>query len=401
MDNYNAALKIVKKLKKAGFNALFAGGCVRDMLLRKNPNDYDVATSARPEEVTKLFRRTIKVGAKFGVVIVLIGSEQVEVATFRVEGGYSDGRHPSYIDFADSRKDARRRDFTVNAMFYDPLEEKVVDYVHGREDLEKGIIKTVGEPNQRFGEDYLRMLRAVRFSVQLDFRIEENTRKAICEKADNISVISGERIAAELERILACPGRAKGVRQLLNTGLGQRIFPGFEGEKAMFGAKVLDTLTCTPDMGLGLACMFAGFSTDFAVKSCKALKLSTARSRKLQHLLEKRGQLLKPDVSLAELKLAAGDEYFEDLLALQTAIQKAGGESTSPLEKLKQRIAKLRGTELRPEPLLNGYELMELGVEEGRKIGELQSEMYTAQLNEEITTKKEAAEWIKNKLKSK
>lgn len=399
MDNYRAALKIVRKLKKAGFNALFAGGCVRDMLLGENPNDYDVATNARPEEVTRLFKRTIEVGAEFGVVIVLIGAEQVEVATFRIEGGYSDGRHPSYIDFADARKDAERRDFTVNAMFYDPLEEKVVDYVRGREDLEKGIIKTVGDPRQRFGEDYLRMLRAVRFSVQLDFEIEENTRKAVCEKAENISVISGERIAAEIERILACPGRSRGAEELISTGLGRVIFPGFEGEKAKFGAKVLEHLPRCPDMGLGLAGMFAGFDTDFAVKSCKVLKLSTKQSKKMKSLLEQRGKLLKAEMSLAELKLTASNEYFEDLFALQTALQKARGESTSPLHKLKQRIEELGNAELRPAPLLNGYELMELGVEEGRKIGELQSEMYTAQLNEEINTKAEAAEWIKNKLK--
>lgn len=399
MDNYRTALKIIKKLKQAGFNALFAGGCVRDMLLGEQPNDYDVATSAKPEQVIKLFKRTLKVGAEFGVVIVLIGKQQVEVATFRTEGGYADGRHPSYVDFADAQEDAERRDFTVNAMFYDPLNEKIVDYVHGGEDLEKKIIRTVGDPEHRFGEDYLRMLRAVRFSAQLDFEIEQNTYEIICEKADDITVISGERIAAELERMLACRGRAEGVEKFIATGLGKAIFPGFEEQKAMFGAKVLENLPCRPDMGLGLACVFAGFATEFAVKSCKVLKLSGYRSGKLQSLLKQRSKLLNPDMSLAELKLTAGDEFFEDLFSLQTAIQKARGKSVLPLQKLRERIEKLDSAELRPDPLLNGHELMELGIEEGKRLGELQRKMYIAQLNEEINSKEEATEWVKRELR--
>jgi hypothetical protein len=197
MTNRQAAVQIVKKLRGEGFQALLAGGCVRDMLLGRRPNDYDVATDAKPNDVIKLFRRTLKVGAKFGVVVVLIDKIQVEVATFRTESDYEDGRHPSKVRFTTAAEDAARRDFTINAMFYDPIAKKVIDYYKGQADLKNKIIRTVGDPVERFSEDYLRMLRAVRFSTQLGFSIEPRTQKAVCNQAENITKISGERIAAQ------------------------------------------------------------------------------------------------------------------------------------------------------------------------------------------------------------
>jgi tRNA nucleotidyltransferase/poly(A) polymerase len=396
MNNRKAAIKIVKKLRNAGFKTLFAGGCVRDMLLGIEANDYDVATNAKPDEVIELFKRTVRVGAKFGVVVVLIEKEQIEVATFRVEGGYSDGRHPSYVDFADAVEDAKRRDFTVNAMFYDPLNDEVIDYTSGREDLQNKIIRTVGNPDQRFGEDYLRMLRAVRFSAQLGFEIEESTWRGICKNAEKISLISGERIACELERLLAVRKNFEGVRKLIDSTLAGAIFPDFEGEKAEFGIEVLKNLSPEPDISTALAGVFSAFDTEFAVKSCRKLKLSGEQNKKLQSLLEQRGKLLNYDMSLAELKLAGGDEYFRDLFDFQTAIQKAKGESLSALEKLDERIKAMGDIALCPPPLLNGHDLMELGIEEGKSLGEIQSKMYIAQLNEEINSKKEAVQWIKN-----
>ncbi|UCG56267.1 MAG: CCA tRNA nucleotidyltransferase, partial [Phycisphaerales bacterium] len=232
MTSKQAAIQIVKQLKRNGFQALLAGGCVRDMLLGRRAKDYDVATDARPEDVMRLFRRTLKVGAKFGVVIVLIESRQVEVATFRSESGYTDGRHPDKVQFGGAAEDASRRDFTINGMFYDPAQNEVIDYVDGQADLKNKIVRTIGRPQERFGEDYLRMLRAVRFSTQLGFVIEPATWSAVCSNAARITGISGERIALELEGILVDPNRAAGATMLIESGLAEAIFPGLAAEQS-------------------------------------------------------------------------------------------------------------------------------------------------------------------------
>jgi len=231
MTNRQAAIRIIKRLRRNGFQALLAGGCVRDMLLGRAAKDYDVATNAHPKDVIKLFRHTLKVGAKFGVVIVLIEGGQVEVATFRTESGYVDGRRPAKVEFAGAAEDAGRRDFTINGMFYDPLKREVIDYVNGQADLKKELIRTIGKPKERFDEDYLRMLRAIRFSTQLRFVIEPATWSAISRKVKNITKISGERIAMELEAILINPNRSAGARMLIRSGLAETIFPGFTGEE--------------------------------------------------------------------------------------------------------------------------------------------------------------------------
>ncbi len=228
MTSKQAAIQIIRRLRKAGFEALLAGGCVRDMLCGKKPKDYDVVTGAKPAEVCRLFQRTIKVGAKFGVIIVLVDSHQIEVATFRTETGYSDGRRPDKVSFTSAKEDALRRDFTINGMFYDPLEKEVIDYVGGREDLKRKTIRAIGVPAERFGEDYLRMLRVVRFSAQLDFKVEKNTLNAVKKYSANIVKISGERIAMELESLFAASERKKSVKLLNETGLAKQIFPIFK-----------------------------------------------------------------------------------------------------------------------------------------------------------------------------
>jgi len=399
MANKHTAVKIVRRLRKAGFEALLAGGCVRDMLLKRRPSDYDVATSATPAEVVKLFRRTLKVGAKFGVVIVLLDGTQFEVATFRTESDYADGRHPSKVRFASAAEDAARRDFTVNSMFYDPLAKKVIDYYGGRADLNKRIIRTVGAPAERFREDYLRMLRAVRFSTQLDFSIEPQTKAAICEAAKNITKISGERIAAELEGILVSPNRAEGFRLLIKTGLAEFIFPGCSCEGAGFIIRLLANLPARIDFPLGLAALFAGFETAFALENCKLLKLSRNQNRHIRFLLDRRGKLLG-DLSLAELKLLLFEPYFEDLFSLQKAIQKASNRSIGPLVKLRARIRQLKGVELKPKPLLNGHDLMTLGAHPGPQLGQLTREMYIAQLEGQLKSPGQAHKWVTNWLQA-
>ena len=199
------ATEIVRRLHAAGHTAFWVGGCVRDYLLGREPGDYDVATSARPEQIKKLFKRTIAVGRKFGVMIVVEGDHQFQVATFRAEAAYRDGRHPEHVTFGDAMADARRRDFTVNGLFYDPVGEELHDWVGGEADLRARIIRTIGSPKERFAEDHLRLLRAVRLAGQLDFQIEPQTLAAIQIHAAKIQTISAEHIRNELIKLFNPP----------------------------------------------------------------------------------------------------------------------------------------------------------------------------------------------------
>lgn len=395
MNNKQTAIKIIKRLQSNGFQALLAGGCVRDMLLGRRANDYDVATDARPQDVIKLFKRTLKVGAKFGVVIVLIEGQQVEVATFRTETGYADGRHPAAVEFASAAEDASRRDFTINGMFCDPIGKKVIDYVEGQADLERKIMRTIGRAEERFAEDHLRMLRAIRFSTQLGFVIEAGTWSAICGNAENITKISGERIAIELEGILVSPRRAVGASMLIVSGLAEAIFEGFAGERAEFAVGVLSYLRKKVNFPLVLAGFFAGCDTEFALEKLEVLKPSRNQTKHVRFLLANRGELLDEKMSLAQLKKTLAEPYFGDLFELQRAIQKVkgGGEGMLPLIRLRRRIKALGNVELRPRPLLNGYDLMRLGAVAGPGLGQLSQEMYIAQLEGKLQTRQQAEGW--------
>ena len=197
------ATAIVRRLQSAGFSAFWVGGCVRDFLLGRAPGDYDIATSALPEQIERLFRHTVAVGRKFGVMVVIEGEEQFQVATFRAEADYRDGRRPEIIVFADARADAERRDFTVNGLFFDPIAEQLHDWVGGEADLRAKVIRTIGSPEERFAEDHLRMLRAVRFAAQLDFEIEPATFAALQVNAAKIKLISAERVRDELLKLFS------------------------------------------------------------------------------------------------------------------------------------------------------------------------------------------------------
>jgi poly(A) polymerase len=400
MTNKQAVIQIIRRLRKAGFQALLAGGCVRDMLLGKKPKDYDVVTDATPAEVCKIFRRTIKVGAKFGVIIILADSQQVEVATFRTETGYTDGRRPDKVSFTSAQQDALRRDFTINGMFYDPVQKKVIDYVGGQKDLKSKNLRTIGKADERFSEDYLRMLRAVRFAAQLDFEIEKNTLIAVKKYSGRITKISGERIAAELELLSATAGRKKGVKLLIKTGLAERIFPIFKNARtAELAVKVFDYLPEGIVFELAVAALFVACRTGDAMENLKILKLSRNQLKHIKFLLERRGYLLNGDMGLAHLKLIISEPYFEDLYSLQKAIQKADGKSLSALLTVRRRADALAGSQLRPKPLLNGHELIQLGAEPGPQVGHVGRELYIEQLSENITTKQQAINWVKNWLK--
>ena len=228
------AVYVVERLREGGYEALWAGGCVRDQLLNIKPKDYDVATDATPEQVIDLFgkRKTVPVGISFGVVMVLGPSKkcgQIEVATFRADGEYLDGRRPDSVEFCSAEEDAKRRDFTINGMFYDPTSDMVIDYVDGQNDLKSKTVRAIGDPWSRFSEDKLRMLRAARFASTFGFEIESETADAIVALASNLNQVSVERIAQELRRMLAASSRGQALRDLFQLGLLAEIFPSLDG----------------------------------------------------------------------------------------------------------------------------------------------------------------------------
>lgn len=227
MNPREFAIQVAQTLQNRGHQGLWAGGCVRDQLLGRQPKDYDVATNATPDQVREIFghRKTIAIGAAFGV-ITIIGSKStgnIEVATFRKDSGYSDGRRPDAVEFTDAREDAIRRDFTINGMFFDPIAKKIIDYVDGKADIECRIVRAIGDPHERIDEDKLRMLRAVRFAATYDFELEKETMAAIQQHASAIQIVSAERIGGELRRMLASSSRATAVELLQDSGLLKEI----------------------------------------------------------------------------------------------------------------------------------------------------------------------------------
>ena len=253
------AVHVVSRLRDAGYEALWAGGCVRDLLLNRIPGDYDIATSAHPETVRQVFgkRRTLAIGASFGVIVVLPEKKsagQIEVATFRSDGQYIDGRRPDSVIFSSAEEDAQRRDFTVNGMFYDPIDERVIDYVGGEQDLSKRVVRAIGDPVARMTEDKLRMLRAVRFTSTLGFELETETANAIRGMADQLPAVSAERIAQELRKMLTGPDPARAIQLADDVELLKAFLPELlPGEPLDRTLDMLRTLN-DPSFGLAQSC---------------------------------------------------------------------------------------------------------------------------------------------------
>src|SRR5262245_49847564 len=219
------AIEVIKELRRHGHEAYFVGGCVRDMVMKIEPADYDVATSAQPEQIVKIFPRTESIGAQFGVVLVIQKGHPFEVATFRSDEAYIDGRRPTGVVFTDAKQDVLRRDFTINGLLYDPLTREIIDYVNGRVDIEAKIVRAIGDPNARFEEDKLRVLRAIRFGARLGYTVEPANREAVRQMSPKIHQVSNERIRDELTRILTEGQAARGMRMLEESGLREQVLP--------------------------------------------------------------------------------------------------------------------------------------------------------------------------------
>ena len=421
------AVEVVKQLKEAGFNALWAGGCVRDHLLGKTPKDYDVATDATPNQVRKVFkaRKTLDVGASFGVIVV-VGSKKagsVEVATFRSDGSYSDGRRPDSVTFSSPEEDAQRRDFTINGMFFDPLEHKVLDFVGGERDISQGYVRAIGDPHDRMREDKLRMLRAVRFTAHLEFGLARATKAAVTEMASQIHVVSAERIAAELRRMLTDPHRHVAIELADEVGLLREILPEVVVQKSAAVSHEPDDSSSTdegprpkaavsfnlspqlsalrllqqPSFELAFAVLLLGVSNVEVI--CRRLKLSNDELDRTAWLVRNQNALRDPEsLSLARLKRLLAHPFRNELLALTRSTLLAQQAELHPVLFCERFLETTPLTVLNPPPLITGEDLISLGLKPGPPFKQLLEEARDAQLNLELTDRDAALEWVRERI---
>jgi len=430
------AISVVKRLQDAGYQALWAGGCVRDELLKLSPKDFDIATDAKPEDVQRLFRRTVAVGMSFGVVQVLGPRPfKVEVATFRADVSYSDGRHPDAVVFASAREDALRRDFTINGMFYDPIKEELVDYVGGQEDLRAGVLRAIGEPRQRFGEDKLRLLRAARFATRFDLTIDQATVQAIKEMAPQITVVSAERTTQELRSLLVHPRRVHGLALMDELKLIGPLLPELlpmrglpqgppaapTGDLWQHVMQVMDRLGPEPSFSLALAALLhdvgkprtvgrtpdrytfyyhehvgARLANDIALR----LRLSNEERERIVWLVEKHQILADArHMRTAKLKRLLVHPGILELLALHRADAVASERSTEQVDYCDFLLREWTEEDLNPPPVVTGHDLMkEFALEPGPRYKEILDAVRDAQLDGTIKTKPEALAFIRKLL---
>lgn len=422
------ALKVVRALRGAGFQAFLAGGCVRDLVLGREPVDWDVATSAGPEEVEALFPRTVLVGAKFGIVVAVLAEGHYEVARFRRDGPYRDGRRPASVEFADPEADALRRDFTINGMFYDPLIGELVDYVGGRRDLEQGLVRAIGDPVERFGEDYLRLLRAVRFAARLGFAIEPETFAALCACATRITAISAERIRDELTRLLTEGGAVEGLQLLHDSGLLAEVLPEVaamrgvdqppefhpEGDVWTHVKLLFEHLDAPgPDLAWGTLLHDIGKPPTFAISDrirfnshdavgaqmaaeiCHRLRMSNDASERIcalvaQHMRIRYVKEMRP----SKLKRLLRQPYFPELLELHRADCLASHGKLDLYQFCREKLAESDEETLRPAPLLTGRDLIAAGHVPGPRFKEIFGRLEDAQLEGHIANRSEALDFV-------
>jgi poly(A) polymerase len=441
------ATSIIKTLRQRGFQAYLVGGCVRDLLLGREPKDYDVATNATPTQVMSIFPETYAVGAQFGVVLVPVPnldampnceiegssrSQCVEVATFRSDIGYSDGRHPDEVRFSnDAREDVARRDFTINGMLLDPISGEVLDYVGGRQDLAGGIIRTIGNAEQRFAEDKLRLLRAVRFAARFDYTIEPTTFAAIHKSAEQIRVVSRERVRDELSRMLTEGHARRAFLMLDESGLLQHVLPEIsvmhgveqppefhpEGDVFVHTLLLLDNLPqpCPPTLGWGALLHDVGKPATFRVapdrirfdghvgvgvkiaeRICRRLRFSNDDTDQILALVENHmrfADAMKMKESTLKKFMRLRD--FDEHLALHRADCLASHRNLTTYEFIRQKRVEIPPEKMRPEPLVTGHDLIAAGHAPGPKFKEILSAVEDAQLEGQLPSREAALEFVR------
>jgi poly(A) polymerase len=455
----DAALSIVRRLTDVGHTALFAGGCVRDMVRGVEPHDYDIATTATPEQVQRLFPKTIPVGAQFGVVLVQEDDHQFEIATFRTDEAYLDGRRPTAVHYGTPEQDAQRRDFTINGLFYDPLTDKIMDYVGGQADIARKLIRTIGEPRQRFTEDKLRLLRCVRFASNLEFEIEPATASAMREMAAQIDVVSAERIRDELLKIFTRPNAGRGFELLDESGLLRQILPEVaamkgieqppefhpEGDVFQHTKLMLDLMSaaaCTavapyhdqteaarvdprpPEARIVLALAVLlhdvgkpptferapdrirfhehdKIGAEMAQNILRRLRFPNDVIEKVcicvgEHMRIRNVQMMRP----AKSKRILARETFADELELHRLDCLTSHGNIANYEFLRAKAAELPPEVLKPAPLVTGHDLLALGFAPGPLLGQVLRELEELQLEERMQSREEALTYARRRLGS-
>ena len=432
----DAACSVVRRLREAGYEAVFAGGCVRDRLLKLEPHDskdYDIATSALPDVVQSLFERTIPVGKQFGIVIVLVGDMPFEVATFREDGPYLDGRRPQSVRFSDARTDALRRDFTINAMFEDPIEGRVLDYVGGQEDLERGIVRAVGDPRLRFAEDRLRMLRAIRFASRFGFEIDAPTFEAIRADAAHLPEVSAERIGEEIVRILTEGGGKRGFELLDSAGLLGVVLPEIVAMKGCQqsaehhpeGDVFVHTMLCLSQLRRGASESLAlgvllhdvakpptailrdgrwtfyghtDIGAAMAVEICDRLRRSRAVGERVAFLVAQHlRHCSAPDMRPATLKRFLRQDGMEELLELTRIDALSSNGNLEYTEFCLKALRELGEEQTRPPPLIDGNDLIALGLEPGPLFSKILEAVEDSQLDGELASREQALEYVRSR----
>lgn len=421
------ALIIIRKLSDLGFLSLYAGGCVRDMVRGIHPSDIDIATTASPEIVEAAFIKTVPIGRQFGVILVVIEGVPFEVATFRREGNYVDGRHPSWVEASTPEDDAHRRDFTINGLFYDPLQDKIIDYVDGKKDIEGRIIRCIGNPDERFAEDKLRMLRAPRFAAYLEFDIEADTWDAIRRKAHEINLVSRERIRDELTKILIRPNSGNAVQLLNDLDLLRHFLPAVSDGCQILEIPHSQELANSSLLGICSSIMNKMDSTDFHSKlallalmsgfesyplSIRDITEAAGRARSQSKAFLKSLTFANRDVerTLSILRILCDWEITQDegvgpmkrmlglpmfsralslfrLLLLELSFNEA---SIKPLAEL---FSSSLPEDLHPTPYISGQDLVRLGMSPGPHFKAILNTLYDLQLDKSLISKESAISW--------
>jgi poly(A) polymerase len=424
------AAGIVRRLRDAGHEAYFAGGCVRDQLLGREPLDYDVATSAPPETVQALFPRTVAVGAQFGVILVVEQGVAFEVATFRADDAYIDGRRPTSVRFTTAEEDARRRDFTINALLLDPIADAVVDFVDGQADLRRGVIRAIGDAQARIAEDRLRMLRAVRLAARLGFAVDPATLDAIRVAAPSITDMAAERIGDEIVKILTEGAARRGFELLDDTGLLRAVLPEVasmqgvaqspdyhpEGdvwthtllllaqlgrgvsESVALGALLHDVAKPVCARQVGERITFYGHpavGAEIAERICQRLRRSRVTWERVAYLVRNHLRLVQaPSMRLSTLKRMLREDGFDELLAVARIDALASNGDLTYVEFCERRRAEIGAEAVRPPRLLGGDDLAALGYEPGPLFGQILHALEEAQLEGQVRTRAEAERFV-------
>jgi poly(A) polymerase len=433
MEARAAATDIARRLQDAGHTAYFAGGCVRDELLAHTPHDYDIATSAKPTEVQALFPHTQAVGAHFGVILVMEHGRAFEVATFRSDHEYIDGRRPEMVTFSTPEEDAQRRDFTINGMFRDPVADQLIDFVGGQRDLQSKTLRAIGAPAARFREDKLRLLRAIRFAARFDYAIDEATWEAIRTHAADIHAVSAERIREEVVKIFTHANRVRGFDLLDASGLMREILPEIEalkgceqppqfhpeGDVFVHTRAMLELLPPEVPPTLALSVLFHDIGkpptfryhadedrirfsghdrvgADMTERLMERLRFSRAEIERVteavrQHMVFKDVQKMRT----AKLKRFMAREGFDEELELHRVDCTSSHGALDNYDFLKNKAAEFASEPLIPPPLITGRDLIALGWQPGPHFGPILEAVQNAQLEKTLTTKEDALDWVK------